>query len=113
VTTLPRPVLNPVATPQNAFAGTPYTQQLSTTAPNLPVSSWNLTTTAPGATINSSGLVSGWTPTNAQIGQTFNFSVTATNSGGTSDPVAWQVRVKAAPLPDSGLDTPWPTIHGN
>ncbi len=104
------PVVDPVIPSlETAFVGSSYTKQL-TVRPCT--NSWSLVSNAPGATISNSGLVSGFTPTAGQIGQTFNFSATATNGAGSAN-VSWQAVVKPIPVADSGIAQPWGTVHAN
>jgi len=83
------PIIAEVAPdPQLAYFGVPYTQQLVLIQGD-PAPSWTMLDGPPGATVNSSGLVSGWTP--SAFGNV-SFSVQATNLAG-SDTEDWGVRL--------------------
>ena len=84
-----KPVVSPIPT-QSATGGSAFSYQVA--ASNNPTG-YSLTG-IPWLTISNSGLVTGTAPTS---GGTYTASVTATNAGGTSDPVALQVNVSAAP----------------
>src|SRR5690606_39294601 len=89
------PVLNPVVPdPADAIVGEPYTQQL--TLAQGSADTWTLLDGPSGADVNDSGLVSGWTPTLADLGQHITFTVRAENAAG-FDEETWQVHVLAAP----------------
>ena len=96
--------------PHAAFATAPYAKQMVVTP--CPDVTWTLVPNGTGATIDNAGLVSGWTPTVGQIGRMFTFTVNATGPGGTAS-TTWKVKVMAPQVADSGLDTPWATIHAN
>lgn len=106
------PVITPVQPdPQTAYADIPYTQQVL--VDSCESVSLALLQGPPGANIDSNGLVSGWTPTQAQAGQTFTFEVQATNTAG-SVTESWQVTVYQPPPSDgSNVAQPWGTLHGN
>jgi len=107
------PVVTPVTPdPQTALVGMPYSQQMGVT-PCTEGVTWALAPNGTGATIDSNGLVSGWTPTQAQAGQTFTFEVQATNTAGSATD-SWQVTVYQPPASDgSNIAQPWGTLHGN
>ncbi len=73
------------------LAHIPYTQQL-TLAEGVPPVTWTLQHGPPGAQVNGTGLVSGWTPTLMDIGSDVYFEVKATNGDG-EDIEFWSVRV--------------------
>lgn len=87
------PVIAEVAPdPAAATAGVVYTQQLvlsQGTADN-----WTPIDIPTGANLSSSGLIT-WTPSPADAGMTFDFTVQATNASG-SDDESWQVDVDVA-----------------
>lgn len=72
-----------------------YTRQL-TLAQGL-ATGWTLLQAPPGTTISNTGTIRGWTPTAADVNQTFTFTARVTSSAGVDDET-WQVRVD--PLPD-------------
>jgi hypothetical protein len=76
--------------PGTAYLGTPYVRSLSLVQ-GFPLPTWSLLTAPTGATINSSGQISGWTPSAANIGDN-TFTAQAVNSEG-SDTETWVVRV--------------------
>ncbi len=107
------PVITPVQPdPQTAYADIPYSQQVL--VDSCETVTWTLLQGgALGANIDSNGLVSGWTPTQAQAGQTFTFEVQATNTAGSATDL-WQVTVYQPPPSDgSNIAEPWGTLHGN
>jgi len=87
----PAPIIAEVTPdPATATVGQAYSQQLTLTQGMA--TSWTLIEGPSGAQVNSSGLVSGWTPTAADVNQSFTFTVRATNGVG-SDDETWQVNV--------------------
>lgn len=85
--------------PDTAVAGQPYQRQL--TLASGVATQWTLLSGPTGAGVNANGLVSGWTPSLADVGQTFALNVRASNATG-SDEEAWTVSV-APPPPCSPL----------
>lgn len=85
--------------PDVAVAGQPYQRQL--TLASGVATQWTLLSGPAGAGVNANGLISGWTPSMADIGHAFAFNVRASNATG-SDDEAWTVSV-AAPPPCSPL----------
>jgi len=77
--------------PRMIPAGIPYVQQLSLVA-GTPAPTWSILQGPPGAQVDSTGKVAGWTPSAGDMGRTFTFEVQATNSAG-SDTETWQVKV--------------------
>ena len=71
--------------------GVPYTVQCTTSGGTPPVT-WSLEEGPTGADIDDNGLISGWTPTSANMGRTYTFEVKATNDYGI-DTESWEVRV--------------------
>lgn len=106
------PVITPVQPdPQTAYADIPYTQQVL--VDSCETVTWTLLQGPSGAYVDTAGLVQGWTPTQAQAGQTFTFEVQATNTAGSATDV-WQVTVYQPPPSDgSNIAQPWGTLHGN
>jgi uncharacterized lipoprotein YddW (UPF0748 family) len=76
--------------PDAATVGQLYTRHL--TLSQGTAESWSLVQGPTGAAINASGYLSGWTPAEGDIGQTFTFTVRATNIAG-SDDETWTVNV--------------------
>src|SRR5207248_4474687 len=91
------PIINPVTpNPDSVYAGQQYSKQLTLSQGTLPVT-WSVQAgSPPGTTVSSSGLVSGWTPSNSDIGSTFTITIKAQNSAG-SDTKSWQVVVQGVP----------------
>jgi len=91
----PPPLIHEVSPdPDSAVAGAEYTRQL--TLAQGTADTWTLLSGPAGAEVDAFGLVHGWTPQLADVGQTFDFAVQAVNDGG-SDDESWQVTVAAAP----------------
>jgi uncharacterized lipoprotein YddW (UPF0748 family) len=89
------PVIAPVSPdPDSVTVGLEYTRQLTLTQGSA--DSWLLLAGPPGAAINAFGAVSGWTPGDADVGQSFAFIVRAANAEG-SDDATWQVEVVPRP----------------
>ena len=80
--------------PEPVQADRPYVHQLSLASGT--VESWTLENGPPGAIVGINGIVSGWTPALADIGQYFAFTVRATNSSGYDDE-SWSVYVASTP----------------
>ncbi|NLX21782.1 MAG: family 10 glycosylhydrolase [Phycisphaerae bacterium] len=80
--------------PVELLAEQPYIQQLTLTQGSA--DSWSVLQSPTGVSVDSTGLVSGWTPTLADVGNLFDFTIRATNTGG-SDDESWQVLVVAPP----------------
>lgn len=92
--TAPPVVENVTPDPDVAWFDHPYTRQLVATQ-GAPAPGWCLIQGPPGAQIDAvSGLVSGWIPSHAQIGQHVTLSVKAVNASGAATET-WQVFVKA------------------
>ncbi|MFQ6049303.1 MAG: dockerin type I domain-containing protein, partial [Phycisphaerae bacterium] len=90
------PIIDEVSPdPDSAWVGVPYVRQLTLTQGTAPVT-WILLQGPAGASVDSSGLVSGWTPLPSQLGSDVSFEVQASNVAG-SDTEAWQVHVPPAP----------------
>ncbi|HOJ75948.1 MAG TPA: PQQ-binding-like beta-propeller repeat protein [Phycisphaerae bacterium] len=102
------PVLKEVSSPQNAYPDVPYTCHLSMDSCQ-PVN-WSLSGPS-GSSIDADGVVR-WTPTEELLGQTFEFTATASNPTG-SDSKTWLVKVREVPVPESGVAAPWGTLHAN
>ncbi len=79
--------------PDTASVGTGYTKQLTLTQGTLPVT-WSVVQGPSGTTVNSSGFVSGWTPTQSDAGSTFTFEIQAQNAYNPPDTETWQVKVR-------------------
>jgi hypothetical protein len=77
--------------PQSVPVGVPYVQQLSLQV-GTPAPTWSVLQGPPGMQVDSTGKVTGWTPTAADMGLLFTLNIQATNSAG-SDTESWQVRV--------------------
>ncbi len=80
--------------PDHVVQGQEYTRQLLL-AQGI-ADSWLLLAGPPGADVNDSGRVSGWTPSADDLGQLFDFTVRAGNDVGFDDE-SWSVLVNAAP----------------
>ena len=95
VITLAVPVITtPAGDLTGGFLGVPYSVTL--TATNSPTSwAWS-GTPPPGLTLSNSGVISG-TPTGTA--PSWDFTVTATNAGGTSAPVAFGITITLPPAP--------------
>ncbi len=91
----PRPPIITEVTPDpdTAIIKQAYSRPLSLSQGN-PYPSWSVVTGPVGLQVNESGLVSGWTPSSAQISQLITITIRATNSEGYDDET-WQVLVKA------------------
>ncbi|UCD29014.1 MAG: hypothetical protein JSV03_00585, partial [Planctomycetota bacterium] len=90
--------------PDDVDAGSEYTEQL-TLQQGFHSVTWSLITWPTGAVIDpNTGLVSGWTPSDSDVNNSFNFEALASNPYG-SDTEAWQVQVNAV-APTIG-DIPW------
>ncbi len=81
--------------PDSVTVTRPYRRQLSMAQGSA--DSWTLLQGPPGATVSSSGEVSGWTAPYGSIGQSYTFTVRAANAVD-SDDETWQVLV--SPFPD-------------
>lgn len=93
------PVLPPILaeidpTPDGAVVNQPYSRQLALVQGLA--TSWTLLAGPPGATVDAQGFVSGWTPTVADAGQTFQFTVQVINPAG-EDTLTWPVLVASQP----------------
>ncbi len=77
--------------PDVVSVGTEYQRQLSLLQGTEPIT-WTVVSGPSGMTVNSSGLVSGWTPTQFDEGKTFSARVQAQNDYG-SDVESWQIQV--------------------
>ncbi len=91
---VPQPPPPPNPNIDTTGAGAEYIRQLSLSQGDPPVT-WdfgNPPIHPAGAQIDSTGKVTGWTPTTADLGMTFNFQVRATNAEG-SNTVNWVVQV--------------------
>jgi len=87
------PVVSPVAD-DSAIQGVEYTEQCSVSQ-GSPVT-WSLLEGPTGAVIDpNTGRVSGWTPSDYQMGLSFHFKVQATNPYG-NDTEEWNVTVRVA-----------------
>jgi len=87
------PVIADVAPdPATAVVDQEYTVQLSLAQGTA--DDWDLVSGPPGASVDGSGFVSGWTPSPADDGQMFDFVVEASNTAG-SDQESWTVQVSA------------------
>ncbi len=86
------PIIVPVTPdPHSAPCQMEYTEQLTLQQGMLPVS-WSIVQAPSGAQVDQAGLVFGWTPACADRGQSFNFVIRASNTGG-STTESWQVTV--------------------
>ncbi len=77
--------------PATAVSGVEYVKQLSLTQ-GSPTVTWSVIQGGTGASVDSTGNVTGWIPGNDEVGQTITFEIQATNAGG-SDTEVWQVNV--------------------
>jgi len=82
--------------PDSVMAGNEYVRQLVLSQGAAAGMVWTLPTGPAGANVDPNGLVSGWTPQSADIGDTFDFEVQASNDVG-SDTESWQVYVPPTP----------------
>src|SRR5262245_25169219 len=73
-------------------AGAQYIKQLTLSQGTPPIT-WSLPQHPTGATIDTNGNITGWTPAVADLGATFNFQAQASNASG-SDTKSWTVTVK-------------------
>ncbi len=80
--------------PDQAVVQHEYARQLILTQGTA--DSWIMLDGPPGASVDTTGRVSGWTPAGADAGQTFDFAVRASNAT-TSDDESWTVTVIDAP----------------
>lgn len=80
--------------PDSAVAGQEYTRQLQLVQGTA--TEWQLLVGPPGAQVSGAGLVSGWTPGLADVGQRFALVVRASNSAGHDDE-GWSVLVAGPP----------------
>lgn len=88
------PVIAPVSpNPDSVLSGNEYQKQLSLS--QGAATTWALTAAPSGAVISSSGLVSGWTPSESDIDSAFTFTARASNDA-TDDTVTWSVNVLSA-----------------
>jgi hypothetical protein len=86
------PIIDEVSPdPDSAEAGTEYTRQLTLAQGTLPVV-WQKVHGPAALSVDQTGFVSGWTPQNAEVGQSFVVEVSASNDFG-SDAEIWQVEV--------------------
>ncbi len=91
VQTVQAPVIQEVSPdPDQAYVGTPYSKQLSLSQGTGVT--WSVDQGPTGLTVNSSGLVSGWTPTSVEIGQIYGITIRATTVAG-YDTESWNVIV--------------------
>jgi hypothetical protein len=80
--------------PDIARPGTPYIRTLALLQ-GTPAPTWLVVQGPAGTQVNTSGVVSGWTPTLADLGTLVTFEIRAANSQG-SDTETWQVLVRSA-----------------
>ena len=92
VSPLPPKIAEVTPDPGTTGAGAEYVRQLTQVQGTLLATTWTVEAGPPGATVSSSGLVSGWTPGTSDIGTTFTFTIRATSSAGFDDET-WQVTV--------------------
>ncbi len=91
------PVIDEVSPdPDNGVVGAEYTRQLVLSAGGGTSVLWTLPQGPAGAWVDQDGLVQGWIPSGAQLGQSILFEVNATNAGG-QDSESWHVQVEAHP----------------
>ena len=96
-----------IATPAGALAdATAGTAYSATLAASGSPTSWALTGAPAWLSISNAGVLSG-TPPAAAAGTTVSFSVTASNGGGASAPVAFNIAIRA---PGTGTATAVPTL---
>jgi hypothetical protein len=100
------PIIAQPPDPDSVVSGSEYVRQLTLVQGN-PAPTWTLLQGPAGAVVNSSGRVSGWTPSACNAGSLFAFQVRAQNAQG-SDTKSWQVSVQPAAPPSSSvvLDEP-------
>ncbi len=104
------PQIQPIL-PQTALRNEPFTLQVLATDPQYELAglTYNLSASTTGLTISKTGLISGWTPTNAEQGTSYSLTVTVTDSAGVSSSTLFLVSV---PVGDSPIQiTSGPTIH--
>jgi len=88
------PIIDP--TPNDtAIPNMPYTRQLTLSQGTPPVT-WSVITGPTGATVDSTGLVSGWTPTKNDAGTTVTWQVQASNAQTPANTATWQTSVYQA-----------------
>ena len=93
-TPLPPIIAEVTPDPGEVIAGTPYTQQLVLT--QGVAESWTLLVGPAEADVDANGYVSGWTPSDDDVGELVQFTVRASNATGFDDE-SWSVLVSAAP----------------
>jgi len=92
------PVIKEVSPdPDSVAAGTEYQRRLELSQGTPPVS-WSVVQGPTGLHVDQSGLVSGWTPGEGDIGELFTIETEASNAYG-SDTESWQVQVVEESLP--------------
>jgi hypothetical protein len=92
-------ITNVTPDPENIVAGRLYEKQLTLIEGAAPIT-WSIVQAPTGASVDENGLVNGWAPSFANVGQTILFNIQATNSDG-SDTESWNVHVV---FPDIDFD---------
>jgi len=87
--------------PHNAYVNREYTRQLNLIEGDPPIT-WSVVQGPPGTTVDSNGLVSDWTPSVDDLGQSFTFVIRA--AGYSQDDESWTVYVKYLSDFDDDLD---------
>ncbi len=87
------PVIAEVAPdPLEVPAGVPYVQQLSLLV-GTPAPAWSVVQGPTGTQVDSTGKVTGWTPSPGDMGKTITFEIRADNGVSPADTELWHVKV--------------------